>query len=362
MALVGLFRLVACLSGRQRARRRLKTHAVATLALEFIPPVDFLLMSTMNTLSFIACVCLLLCVLGASRVNAQDFAGNARKNGATNQATTLLWKKLLSDGPVVTHPVVLPSSGDLILGTAGGIMARVMRNSTIVWTRYTGPISSDCVIGLDGTVYFGAEDFNMYAITDSGTIKWRFTTQGSIVAGPILTQDQRLIFGSRDGTVYCLNSEGMLMWQVATQGEVRASVGELRDGAVVVGSLDGFVYCIDNIGSIRWKYNAGAEMACNPLIQDVSIIIGTRSTSSTPAKVLALKMDGSLRWSYNVSGNVDTGAIQDPYTATVYVTDKIGKLYAIQQDGSLLWRVITGAALTPPTWCNGYIVVASENK
>ena len=152
------------------------------------------------------------------------------------------------------------------------------------------------------------------------------------------------------------------MWQVKTQGEVRASVGELRDGAVVVGSLDGNVYCIDNVGSVRWTYNAGAEMACNPLVQDVSIIIGTRSTSSSPAKVLALKMDGTLRWSYNVSGNVDTGAIQDPYTATVYITDKMGKLYAIQQDGSLLWRVITGAALTPPTWCNGYIVVASENK
>lgn len=295
-------------------------------------------------------------------MGAHDFAGNARKNGDSNQATSLLWKKLLSDGAIVTRPVVLPSSGDLILGTAGGVMVRVMRNSTIVWTRYTGPISSDCVIGLDGTVYFGAEDFNMYAITDKGIIKWRFTTQGSIVAGPIITQDQRLIFGSRDGTVYCLNSDGMLMWQVKTQGEVRASVGELRDGAVVVGSLDGNVYCIDNVGTVRWKYDAGAEMACNPLVQDVSVIIGTRSTSSSPAKVLALKMDGTLRWSYNVSGNVDTGAIQDPYTATVYITDKMGKLYAIQQDGSLLWRVITGAALTPPTWCNGYIVVASENK
>jgi outer membrane protein assembly factor BamB len=319
-------------------------------------------MSTMSTPSFAACVFLFLFVLGASFVNAQDFAGNSRKNGASNQATTLLWKQLLSDGAIVTRPVVLPSSGDLVLGTAGGVMVRVMRNSTIVWTRYTGPISCDCVIGLDGTVFFGAEDYNMYAITDKGTIKWRFTTQGSIVAGPIITQDQRLVFGSRDGTVYCLNSDGMLMWQVKTQGEVRASVGELRDGAVVVGSLDGNVYCIDNVGSVRWTYNAGAEMACNPLVQDVSIIIGTRSTSSSPAKVLALKMDGSLRWTYNVSGNVDTGAIQDPYTATVYITDKMGKLYAIQQDGSLLWRVITGAALTPPTWCNGYIVVASENK
>merc|ERR1712072_1135695 len=107
--------------------------------------------------------------------------------------------------------------------------------------------------------------------------------------------------------------------------------GVLRDGTVVVGSLDGYVYCINTAGAQKWKWSAGAEVASTPLVQDVSIVVGTRKAAGKSARVVALKMDGTLRWSVDVSGDVDTASIEGA-AATVYSTDASGKLYAIQSD------------------------------
>jgi len=135
----------------------------------------------------------------------------------------------------------------------------------------------------------------------------------------------------------------------------------LRDGSVVFGSLDGKLYCIDSSGNKKWEYDAGAEIASTPLVQDVTIVFGTRAASGISAKIIALKMDGSHKWTINASGDVDTAPVEGS-ASVVYVTDAAGKLYAIQPDGTLLWRYVAGASLTAPTMCNGQVLFGSQNK
>jgi hypothetical protein len=48
-------------------------------------------------------------------------------------------------------------------------------DGTIKWTfEAGGGIESSPVIGVDGTIYFGAHDNKFYAVNPDGTLKWKF--------------------------------------------------------------------------------------------------------------------------------------------------------------------------------------------
>ena len=62
-------------------------------------------------------------------------------------------------------------------------------------------ISSSPAIGADGTIYFGSEDYNFYAVAPDGRLKWKFKTNYEIRTSPAI---------GRDGTIYfsgALNNE-----------------------------------------------------------------------------------------------------------------------------------------------------------
>ena len=76
----------------------------------------------------------------------------------------------------------------------------------------------------------------------------------------------------------------------------------------------------------------------------MSISFGTRQDSRDPARLIALKRDGTLRWQVNVSSSVEGEVIEDSKTGVVYAASNDGKIFAVQSDGRLLWRYITGGA------------------
>ena len=76
----------------------------------------------------------------------------------------------------------------------------------------------------------------------------------------------------------------------------------------------------------------------------MSISFGTRQDSRDPARLIALKRDGTLRWQVNVSASVEGEVIEDRKTGVVYAASNDGKIFAVQPDGRLLWRYITGGA------------------
>merc|ERR1719456_529858 len=251
---------------------------------------------------------LLCCVAVLSSVSfagaSTDFAGGARKSGVVPFSVSQRWKHLVPRGLVEGSPAV-SSDGSVFVGTSSGQFVRVSSTGTRTWDKFTGPVSASASFGVDGTIYFGSQDKSLYAMTQAGALKWKFSTQSPLVGAALVTSDGRIVFGSRDGSVYALNSDGQQQWKFTTGGEIRGGAAELRDGAVVVGSLDGKLYCIDTSGSKRWEFNAGAEVAGTPLVQDVSIVFGVRKTSARSGRVHNLKMDGTERWFYATSGDVE---------------------------------------------------------
>lgn len=154
-----------------------------------------------------------------------------------------------------------------------------------------------------------------------------------------------VVIGGLDGILYKLALDGSLVWSFTTRGQIRGAAVATRDGRIVFGSTDMKLYCINaRSGQEVWSFYAGQEVTSSPVVQDVSISFGTRRDSRNPARLIALKRDGTLRWQVNVTASVEGELIEDPKTAVVYAASNDGKIFAVTPDGRQLWRYITGGA------------------
>jgi outer membrane protein assembly factor BamB len=75
----------------------------------------------------------------------------------------------------------------------------------------SSPSGSSPAIGLDGTVYTGSWDGNLYALDPNSVnqdsecaLKWTFTTDGSVWSSPVITPDGTVYVGSWDGNLYAV--------------------------------------------------------------------------------------------------------------------------------------------------------------
>lgn len=259
--------------------------------------------------------------------------------GAGQQRVALDWKVLVTD-EVVARPSIT-ADGSVIVGSVKGSLTKVGASGAKMWNIYVGSVIGNPAIGADGTIYFGSGDRNIWAVTDSGVTRWRYPTPLPVQASPLVTEDAVYI-GDRNGTFYRFNLDGSIKWRVYTQGEIWGGAKMTRDGKVVFGSMDTYFYCLDSAtGGQLWKYSVGQEIVGTPLIQDVSIVYGTREDEENYGQVIALKMDGSVRWTYDATSSIESEPAEGP-NGVVYVATVDGKLLAIQADGSLLWKYNTG--------------------
>ena len=136
-------------------------------------------------------------------------------------------------------------------------------NLSLAWNFATkgAVISSPSVV--DGIVYFGSQDKNIYAVGAwSGSLIWKFPTQGAIESSPAVA-DGKVYTGGDDGYVYCLDAyTGALVWKTFVNGNQEFTFGSVvlksspavSGGKVYIGSLDGNMYALDaNNGNIVWK-------------------------------------------------------------------------------------------------------------
>src|SRR5215210_7207529 len=93
-----------------------------------------------------------------------------------------------------------------------------------------GRVDSTPVV-VDGIVYFGSDDGNVYAVAaDTAEERWRFAAAGAVDSSPAVANGLVYV-GSADGSFYALDaSSGEVRWQVETPGAITSSpvvVGEL---------------------------------------------------------------------------------------------------------------------------------------
>ena len=168
------------------------------------------------------------------------------------------------------------------------------------WKFATGDRIVSSPVWSEGTLYFGSDDGNLYAVdAAAGTQKWKFTTAGPVPSTPAVAGGM-VYFGSYDGRFYAVDAQtGKLKWKFVTGGERRFEAKGLHGllpkaqtiadpfdvflsspvvalGAVYFGSGDGNLYALDAAsGELRWKFATGDVVHASPAFDSGTLYFGS---------------------------------------------------------------------------------------
>jgi|GEM_PF-1135489 len=131
-------------------------------------------------------------------------------------------------------------------------------------------IDSAPTVGADGTIYVGSGN-NVYAINpEDGSVVpgWPYATGDLVKATPTIDSVNGNIYvGSLDDNLYALNSLGLEQWRLQTGGDLVASAVLDESRILYQGSMDGMLYAVQaQNGAIQWTYPAGAGIAETPVL------------------------------------------------------------------------------------------------
>jgi outer membrane protein assembly factor BamB len=249
------------------------------------------------------------------------------------------------------------------------------------WRYVTNnPIVSGPVVAPDGMIYFGTENFRVWALRPDGTQRWVYELPGTGNYLPpsylLLDHLGHVVFGTDNGYVIGLqtdvtDSNPKEAWQFDTRNapygtvdpqSVRAAPGASDNtGRTYFGTEAGTLYELDN-GSFAGVHRAegeGAVRAGAAVTPDGTVIWGNARGS-----LYGDRSSGGNKWRVVLDGAIST----TPATggdSTTYVATDAGSVFAITTDGQQRWRVspsegkpLRGAPSLGP---DGTIYVGADN-
>lgn len=196
---------------------------------------------------------------------------------------------------------------------------------SVKWKHKTAAsiMSSPAVV--DGVVYVGSDDANVYALdAETGQTQWQFETGDAVKSSPAVV-DGVVYVGSNDANVYALDAEtGQKQWQFETGDAVRPSPAVVN-GVVYVGSKDHHVYAVDaETGQKRWEFETEGEVWSSPAVVDDVVWIG-----SDDDYVYALNAKTGEKEQYIETGSYTSASSPAVVDNKVYIMSQDGGLYEI---------------------------------
>lgn len=185
-----------------------------------------------------------------------------------------------------------PSGNDGIISKVVGFDAET-GNKTFEYTEPSNSIQTAVAV-VDGTLYFGSQDNNLYAVDiETETANWIYTTGSSVDSTPAVVNGT-VYFGSHDGNVYALDAEtGDEQWSYNT-GEISDQSPTVVDGVVYIGNSNG-VYAIDaETGNKNWFHSTSGIVECDVAIINNHAYFGTDTEINEYHEVNL--SDGTQNW------------------------------------------------------------------
>jgi outer membrane protein assembly factor BamB len=218
------------------------------------------------------------------------------------------------------------------------------------WTFKSGGAIWSSPVVADGTVYFGSNDGNIYALNaKSGKAVWQYKTQGRIMGRPTLAGPY-LYALSDDGNLYKLERKtARLVWKFDTRGgavkrdlpgpkseayDYQSSAPTVADGTVYIGSADKRLYAVeDETGRERWHFDTQGIVRSTPAVSGGLVFIG-----SYDHHVYAVEAaTGALRWKFNTLQPVVSSPLVEG--GTLYIGSRSADLFAFDAaTGKVKWK------------------------
>ena len=234
------------------------------------------------------------------------------------------------------------------------------------WLFPTGNnIDGSPAIGTDGTIYVGSNDDNLYAIDpNTGAKKWAFTTGFWIESSPVIDGNGTIYIGSDDDNLYAVNSAtGKQYWAYTAQGGISSSPAISADGTTIyVGSWDNNLYAVNaSTGKQKWAFTTGSGVSSSPSIGgDGTVYVGSFDNNLYAIDPTT----GKQKWAFAATNYIYSSPAISPDGTTVYVGSWDKKLYAVNAStGKQKWAFTTGASIyaSPVTGKDGTIYVGSAD-
>ena len=253
--------------------------------------------------------------------------------GAASPSASSQQHRLVAVWPMFHHDRALSGRSQFDTGDNPG---------QLKWAFKTGAaIYSSPVIGADGTIYFGSNDRNFYALTPDGRLKWKFATDDLIMSSPAIGADGTIYFGGERNFrrehwlhwLFALNPDGTIKWKFASDtylGRIQSPVIG-RDGTIYAGSDTGGLFAIHPNGKLKWTLNTERTNVAPAIGRDGTIYVRTRDVDD----LKAVTPDGHLKWEFSSRPFCGDFCYSPAIgrDGTIYV----GGLNAVNPNGTLKW-------------------------
>lgn len=243
---------------------------------------------------------------------------------------------------------------------------------TVLWTYATqGEVWSSPTVQ-DGVVYFGSDDYSLYAVNvKTHKLKWRFETSDIVRSRPAVAEGI-VYFSSDDGYLFAVNARtGKQIWKfdmgrpliarkpVPESWDYMQSSPAVADGVVYSGTSNKEFYAVDaKTGREKWRVQIGLYVRSSPAVINGVVYFGDwlGTFYALDAKT------GQTKWTFSTYGPV----IPSPTVVdgTIYVGSKFPCLYAIDAGtGQQKWCFSFGSSWVESSAAvvNGTIYVGSSD-
>ncbi len=240
------------------------------------------------------------------------------------------------------------------LGYGPSALVARRRDGSKKWRRTFNETLTAPTIGSSGTVYFGDVGGGVHAQLANGTEQWLTTIPGvGITVAPSVAPAGAIrvagapTSGTAGGTLASLSSAGALEWMVTLDDMPLASPVVAPDGTTYVLTRSGMLHVVRSNGTLAWQHDYGTMFVGTPrLASDGSIIahsfklVGT--LTPTEGRLIALRPDGSTKWTVEAGSGALFGALLLLDDGTVYAAT--GNAFgAWNASGAKLWTLpVTG--------------------
>lgn len=303
------------------------------------------------------------------------FSQNNKRNGRSPYNTSYLdgtekWR-FWTRGFIESSPTI-GEDGTVYFGSNDYNVYALYPDGTERWTFKTGGrVQCSPAISADGTIYATSWDYKLYAINPNGTEKWNFTTDDSvgwygISSSPAIGEDGTIYFGSEDYNFYAINPDGTEKWNFTTGYPIRSSPTITDDGTIYIGSNDRNLYALHPNGTEKWNFTTSASFGrASPAIDDNGHIYILASSD-----LYALYPNGTKKWEFD-TGRSTTVYPYPSYSTpsigeegTIYIGSAFDELLAFNPDGTEKWNFTTGSSVTtsPSIGADGTIYIGSRDN
>lgn len=286
-----------------------------------------------------------------------------RASGTLADKLELAWTAKTS-GPVKSSPAIV--DGRVYVGSSdANVYALDLRTGRRIWSRLVGDAVEAPVCVYDGAVYAGATDGLLYALDGKdGSLRWTYRTDGQIAGGANWVRSPQgdalwILVGSHDGSVHCVDGRtGRPVWTYRTDNYVNG-LPAVAGATCVIGGCDALVHVISVAdGNAVTTIDSGAYIAASPAIDEGQVYVGNYEG-------VFLRADlgrGQVVWRHTVpDGPIVTSPAIGDQVVVFGARDK--QVHCLRlQDGQTVW---TFKALdnvdSSPALCDGKVVFGSDD-